>query len=310
MNSIGFTKPSTGTIILLLLPFMLLALIFVVIYPNEFQLQSLTGIAPAIITHASNSTSFFSPEKPAFRLLMGILTLPDHYERRHLLRLVYSLEPRLNAVIDVKFVFCNLTKDDQRVLVALEIIRFDDIIILDCPENMNDGKTYTYFSSLPMLFNGSNGDDKPYDYVMKADDDTYFRLPRLVESLKKMPREDMYYGFVVPYHDYMSGMGYILSWDLVQWISSSNIPRNNSVGHEDMMTGKWMNLGQKAKKRFNTKPAMYDFPIPVPIDTCSHKFVPDTIAVHRLKDNPKWARTLKCFNVTDALKPSKLYHIP
>ncbi|KAJ0985068.1 hypothetical protein J5N97_003424 [Dioscorea zingiberensis] len=293
---------------------MLLALIFIVIYPNEFQLQSLAGISGSVTGHSSNS-SLLLP-KPDFRLLIGILTLPDHYERRHLLRLVYSLEPQVTAIIDIKFVFCNLTKDDQRVLVALEIMRFDDIIILDCQENMNDGKTYTYFSSLPNLFNGSNGDEKPYDYVMKADDDIYFRLPRLVESLKKMPREDMYYGFVIPcgsmdpFHDYMSGMGYIISWDLVQWISSSGIPRNHTVGPEDMMTGEWMRLGDRAKNRFNTKPAMYDYPIPVPIDTCSHEFVPDTIAVHRLKDNPKWARTLKYFNVTDALKPSKMYHIP
>jgi hypothetical protein len=95
----------------------------------------------------------------------------------------------------------------------------------------------------------------------------------------------------------------------VEWITSSEIAKSNTVGPEDMMTGRWFQDGNKAKNRFNTKPAMYDFPIPGPIRTCSHKFIPDTIAVHRIKDNPKWATTLKYFNFTDGLKPSKFYRI-
>lgn len=55
----------------------------------------------------------------------------------------------MGAQVDVKFVFYNLTKEDQKVLVVLEIIRYDGIIILNCKENMNKGKTFTYFSSLP-----------------------------------------------------------------------------------------------------------------------------------------------------------------
>ena len=128
---------------------------------------------------------------------------------------------------------------------------------------------------------------------MKADDDIFIRLQKLIDSLNPMPREDMYYGSVVPcdsmdpYREYMFGMDYVLSWDLVEWIASSDIAKNNTQGAEDMMTGRWFHYGNKAKNRFNTKPAMYDFPIPIPIDSCSHKFIPDPIAVHRLKDNPK-----------------------
>ncbi|XP_008811311.2 beta-1,3-galactosyltransferase pvg3-like [Phoenix dactylifera] len=305
-------RPSRSATTLILIPLALLASIYLFLYPREFELQSL-------VTTCGRSTlaNFTGPVtvKPDFRLLMGILTRADLYERRHLLRLVYSLQTNLTAHIDIRFVFCNLTKEDQRVLIPLEIMRYDDIIILNCTENMNSGKTYTYLSSLPELFNGTNGDGRPYDYVLKADDDIYFRLPSLIESLKKMPREDLYYGFVIPcgsmdpFHDYMSGMGYILSWDLVEWISTSEMVRNESSGVEDFLTGKWLTDGKRGKNRFNTKPAMYDYPIPVPIDTCSHAFVPDTIAVHRLKDHLKWARTLKYFNVTDGLKPSKFYHI-
>ncbi|WOL19727.1 beta-1,3-galactosyltransferase pvg3-like [Canna indica] len=292
----------------------LLAFVCLVIYPKEFQLQSLVSACRSSPSASlSSAVHLIDPVtvKPDFRLLLGVLTRPDLYERRHLLRLVYSLQqtPDLTAQVDVRFVFCGLTKEENRVLVALEIMRYDDIIILNCTENMNEGKTYTYFSSLPRLF-----DDSPYDFVVKADDDIYFRLPKLIESLNRMPREDLYYGFVIPcdsmdpFYKYMSGMGYLLSWDLVEWVATSEFAKNNTVGAEDMMTGMWLTAGKKGKNRYNTKYAMYDYPIPVPIDACSHEFVPDTIAVHRLKDNLKWARTLKYLNVTQGLKPSKFYH--
>ncbi|KAL0404586.1 UNVERIFIED_CONTAM: hypothetical protein Sradi_2099400 [Sesamum radiatum] len=74
------------------------------------------------------------------RILLGILTLPDHYHKRHFLRLIYGTQSTVGARVDVKFVFCNLTKEDQKVLVALEIMRYDDIIILNCQENMNKAR--------------------------------------------------------------------------------------------------------------------------------------------------------------------------
>ncbi|KAJ6355412.1 hypothetical protein OIU77_005907 [Salix suchowensis] len=218
------------------------------------------------------------------------------------------------AQVDVKFVFCNLTKEDQKVLVALEIMRYDDIIILDCKENMNKGKTYTYFSSLPEMLNDTDRPYPPYHYVMKTDDDTYFRLDNLVESLKPLPREDLYYGYVIPcrsmdpFVHYMSGMGYMISWDIVEWIRESPIPKNHLEGPEDKVFGDWIREGHRAKNRYNAKWSMYNFPEPP--TQCTHELWPDTIAVHLLKNQEKWIQTLTYFNVTSNLKPSKLYHIP
>ncbi|GMN52087.1 hypothetical protein TIFTF001_021233 [Ficus carica] len=257
-----------------------------------------------------NSTS----SEEDIRILIGILTLPDQYHKRHFLRLIYGTQSPAGAKVDVKFVFCNLTKEDQKVLVALEIMRYDDIMILNCKENMNKGKTYTYFSSLPEILNDTNSPNPPYHYVVKADDDTYFRLDNLVQSLRPLPREDLYYGYVIPcpsmdpFVRYMSGMGYMVSWDLVQWIRDSEIPRNNQEGPEDKIFGDWLRDGHKAKNRFNAKWSMYNFPEPK--TGCTHELWPDTIAVHLLKNQEKWIRTLKFFNVTENLKPSKLYHIP
>ncbi|KAH9323027.1 hypothetical protein KI387_017666 [Taxus chinensis] len=246
-----------------------------------------------------------------FSILIGILTRADLYERRHFLRMVYGIQSTVHARVDVKFVFCNLTKDDQRMLVPLEIMRYNDIIILNCEENMNNGKTYTYFSSLSKM-------GLHYDYVMKADDDVYFRIDKLAESLKPLPRNDTYYGFVIPcqsndcfgnhpFKSYMSGMGYALSWDLVEWIEGSPVAKNKSEGVEDKMVGLWLDEGKKAKNRFNNKPAMYDFPLVN--GKCSHELIPDTIAVHKLKDRKQWFDVLNFFNVTSALNESKFYHL-
>lgn len=242
-----------------------------------------------------------------FSLLIGILTRPDLYDRRHFLRLIYGIQSSPIAEIHIKFVFCNLTKNGQRILIALEILRFNDIIILNCTENMNSGKTYTYFSSLTQIL------PRSYDYVMKADDDVFIRLIPLASSLAPLPRTDMYYGFVIPctsqnpFVEYMSGMGFVLSWDLVQWITESSIPANHTYGPEDKTLGKWLKMGNKAKNRFSNKPAMYDYP--GTNGKCSHELISDTIAVHRLKRWDQWLNVLTFFNVTETLKPSYMYHL-
>ncbi|XP_076894526.1 beta-1,3-galactosyltransferase pvg3-like [Bidens hawaiensis] len=254
--------------------------------------------------HSSHLQNLSSPKQ--FSLLIGILTRADNYDRRHFLRLIYGIQSTPFAQIDIKFVFCNLIKQEQRVLISLEILRFNDIIILNCFENMNNGKTYTYFSSLPQIL------PQPYDYVMKADDDVFLRLLPLALSLQPLPRSDLYYGFVIPcqsmnpFVTYMSGMGFVLSWDLVEWIASSDIPRNDTFGPEDKLVGRWLNAGQKARNRFSNKPAMYD-DYPGTNGRCSHELINDTIAVHRLKRWDQWLTVIQYFNVTKELKSSKLF---
>lgn len=147
---------------------------------------------------------------------------------------------------------------------------------------------------------------------MKADDDVFLRLLQLASSLQPLPRSDLYYGFVIPcqsmnpFVSYMSGMGFILSWDLVKWIANSDIPRNDTYGPEDKLVGRWLDAGKKASNRFSNKPAMYDYP--GTNGRCSHELIPETIAVHRLKRWDQWLAVIRYFNVTRELGSSKLYH--
>jgi len=221
-------------------------------------------------------------------------------------RMAYALQPpAARARVDVRFVFCNVTDPVDAALVAVEIRRHGDVVVLDCAENMNDGKTYAYLSSVPRLFAPA-----PYDYVMKADDDTYLRVAALVEELRGKPRRDLYLGRGFPVGDdpapFMHGMGYLVSWDVAEWVSGNeDIPRSNGTrGHEDRLLGKWLNAGGRGKNRYNLKPRMYDVHWDV------DNFWPDTVAVHRLKDNSRWAAVFRYFNVTAGIAPSNLYHLP
>ncbi|KAL6130622.1 PREDICTED: uncharacterized protein LOC101314610 [Fragaria vesca subsp. vesca] len=216
--------------------------------------------------------------------MIGILTRTDNYDRCHFLPLVYGVRPVLSPrhhPRQLKFVFCSLTKPKQRALIALEMLRFDDILILNCTETMNSGKTYTYFSLPKLLL------PRKYDYIMMADDDVFIRFEPLALSLKALPRVDLYYGFVIPcasmdpFVEYMSGMGFLLSWDLVEWIRSSEVPKENVVGPQDKLIEKWFKMGNKAMKKISNKPAMYDYP--GTNERCSHELIPETVAVHRLK---------------------------
>ena len=82
----------------------------------------------------------------------------------------------------------------------------------------------------------------------------------------------------------MSGMGFLLSWDLAGWIGKSGIPANDTFGPEEKMAGKWLKTGNKAKYRFSDEPAMYDHL--GANGRCSHQLVPATLALHILYSCP------------------------
>ncbi|GJN33918.1 hypothetical protein PR202_gb22548 [Eleusine coracana subsp. coracana] len=261
----------------------------------------------AVVASGADETTKEAP-RPEFSLLVGVLTMPKRRERRDIVRMAYALQPQPPASVarvDVRFVFCNVTDPVDAALLAVEIKRHGDVLVLNCTENMNDGKTHEYLSSVPRIFAST-----PYDYVMKTDDDTYLRVAAMAEELRTKPRDDVYLGHGFAVGDdpmqFMHGMGYVVSWDVAQWVSTNQeiLRYNDTHGPEDLLVGKWLNIGKKGKNRYSLKPRMYD------LDWFMDNFQPDTVAVHMLKDNKRWAATFRYFNVTAGIEPSNLYHLP
>lgn len=225
-------------------------------------------------------------------ILVGILTTASKVDRRNLLRVAYGIQPTATASVTIRFVVGKPHSDEEKLAVGLEALHYGDMLVLDCEENMNHGKSFTYLATVAAMA-------VPYNYVMKVDDDSYVRLENLAQSLQPLPRTDLYYGYVLPcenqdpYAGYMAGMGYVLSWDLVQWVGTSPVARNSTEGTEDKLLGDWLKAGGKAKNRVSKKPLFYDHPEFG--GHCAHELVPNTILVHQVKNEKRWGDVLSFF---------------
>ena len=77
-------------------------------------------------------------------------------------------------------------------------------------------------------------------------------------------RRDAYHGFLTPCHwlpekQYMSGMGYIVSWDVAAWIAETPELRDDHDDWEDVNFGGWLRKGGRYKNVYNEEPRMYDY---------------------------------------------------
>lgn len=90
---------------------------------------------------------------------------------------------------------------------------YDDIVILEVEEGMNEGKTHAYFAwaaqyaEVPDCQYARPGSPsssyrstvtclgtRPPDYIVKADDDSFIVLTELERRLRIIPREKAYWG--------------------------------------------------------------------------------------------------------------------
>ena len=106
-------------------------------------------------------------------LVLGILTTVDTQEKRALIREVEFA--RCGQQENGKWVVCKFVIGNQAEPAKLEDLHREqelhgDIVVLDEPENMNEGKSIAYFRWATETYPGAG-------FVMKADDDVYV-LPR------------------------------------------------------------------------------------------------------------------------------------
>lgn len=111
--------------------------------------------------------------------LVGVLTTAAKFNRRSLIRTTYK--NLLPSNLDFYFVIGQPSDEESRNLLELESRAHNDIIILPVTENMDEGKTFAYFTTIYQTGN-------EYAYVVKTDDDVFVHLPNLARRLLPLPK--------------------------------------------------------------------------------------------------------------------------
>jgi len=95
----------------------------------------------------------------------------------------------------------------------------------------------------------------------------------------------------------MWGSGYVLGMDLVEWISTSDIPINNTVGLEDLQVAEWIVDGGFHDNAIDNITAFAGYPWPELGDNTYKQeneirpFERWTLVTHPLKENFMWVDT-------------------
>lgn len=209
---------------------------------------------------------------------------PDAQERRDAVRATWL---RLVSNNKIKGVFvigkpdCLLNKEEcsvstQSLLKSLEeeMNEYKDILFIDSTDSYSGlaKKTFAFhcwaYDHFPNLM-----------YSMKTDDDIFVRIDTIVKELKDMPKTALYWGFTwkkapkvdlkthknyeanyepPEYPSFNSGVGNILSADLVKYIANNrNLLR--PLSNEDVTIGTWLstlNVHTTHDTRFQAHPAM------------------------------------------------------
>jgi hypothetical protein len=120
------------------------------------------------------------------RLLIGVMSPFWASAKRQIIRNAYNRFPQ-NLPVDVVFVQGNMTNENpqnydkvlkmQQAAVKWENETHGDLMLLDCVENLEDGKTYDFLSKVGREFS------EVYTHVMKADDDSFINIPGTLQNL-------------------------------------------------------------------------------------------------------------------------------
>lgn len=99
--------------------------------------------------------------------------------------------------VDIRFILGrpSLSRSPVDGILELEQEMYGDIMMLDCLENMNEGKSYEYFAALGRMHSETLSEtQRPYDYAMKLDDDSFLHIHNLLEKLRPLtPRKNTWF---------------------------------------------------------------------------------------------------------------------
>ena len=224
--------------------------------------------------------------------LIGLYSSAKDFDRRSLIRLTYLHHKP--ADIDIYFVLGQPETEHHETLVTLEMSVYKDIIVLNITENMNEGKTFEFFKTIGSTF--SEGD---YTFVTKMDSDAWCDLPNFALLLRELIQQGkstgVYFGRVMSgwVGEFMAGMGYSLSWDLVRWITTDEYPPSHRVGDEDQLVAEWLRHSSKVLHFVSDDKNIYDSPESE--GEWAQNYTKGTLFIHRLKQNDWFLKTAEHF---------------
>ncbi|XP_022090258.1 beta-1,3-galactosyltransferase 6-like [Acanthaster planci] len=217
--------------------------------------------------------SAVAPPRPKKKLsaylVVLIMTGPQLVERRYTIRETWL--QKSGKEVMAKFVVgtAELKESDKKMLDA-EQARHKDLLFLPSLKDSFGSLTNKLIQMLTWL--DQNVD---FQYMLKADDDTYVRLDAMVKELKSKNKEKLYWGFFDGrahahrtgryaetdwvlcdrYLPYAMGGGYVLSSDLVSFIAN-NAPYLKRYHAEDVSVGSWLaavDVKREHDPRFDTE---------------------------------------------------------
>lgn len=168
---------------------------------------------------------------------MGIFGRRDDVARRMLIRQT-NFPLIVPPTISARFVLCHPRDAGRDPSLWAEMQDYNDLYFIDCTENMNDGKTLTYLTSVRRDF-------PAYAYYGKVDMDSYVLYHNLAFALARVPRCRLYAGrsnYPIENQQirYMSGSLYLLSSDFLRYFELCGPPCVGVDGIEDMQVGEFI----------------------------------------------------------------------
>lgn len=240
-------------------------------------------VVDAIRTTVLEAVADVAERPTSLLLFLGIFCRRDDIAARMLMRQT-SFQLLVPPVVTAKFVLCHPRNSESDPMLWAELQDYDDLYFIDCAENMNDGKSLTYLTSVRRDF-------PAYAYYGKMDTDSYVLFPNLAFALAAAPRCRLYagrsnYPMFHPTIRYMSGSLYILSADLVRYFELCGPPCVDVDGIEDMQIGEFVQSFVQDDFSFadlgSASSILYH------LDDKSNKLGSGTVYVHDLKTHDKW----------------------
>ena len=204
-----------------------------------------------------------------YRLVIVVMSSPLHFRNRRIIRQTWALNKPNNTLVYFAIGTEHMSRNVLMVLTKEKTDYGDLLLLKDFKESY-----YSLTQKLLLVMKWVN-DQSLTDYFMKVDEDTFVRIDEVLKALNSKPKESLYWGFfsgAAPvltegkwaehnyflcdnYLPYAVGGGYVLSFDLVQYVAE-NSHRFLVFKNEDVALGTWLaplNISRVHDPNFNTQ---------------------------------------------------------